>query len=192
MRKTKIMLLAAIIASPMAFADDDYYYDDYYHDDPTYNIQNSGNKDVGIKVDYDSTYKTDKDYYITKDNDFLGMKNVGNTYKVHDEDNSKWTATKDIDIDKEINTYLAKSKLHGAVMGTSVTYGGACCKGKSSSSVVEVDHANYMGGSFVDASGINIAGQNVGNNSLVQQTTSTNAALVGSGGATSPIGGGSY
>ena len=39
-----------------------------------------------------------------------------------------------------------------------------------------VTHSNDMSGAFSGASGINIAGQNAGNNSLVQQSASTNAA----------------
>ncbi|MGF1684518.1 hypothetical protein [Photobacterium minamisatsumaniensis] len=196
MRKTKIMLLAAIIASPMALANDygyDYDYGYGYGDsyDDSYTIDGSGNKDAKIDIEVSNSYKKTIDYSGNTDDDLLVMKNVGNTYEVKDVDNSQWDASKDVDIDKEINTYLAESTLYGTVMDTAVTYGGACCK-KGQGSTLEVDHVNRMGGAFQSASGINIAGQNVGNNSLVQQTTSTNAALVGSGGAVSPIGGGSY
>ena len=199
MRKTNVMLLAAMIAAPFAMADDSY---DNSYDDPSYGggyhkdydgdvtIEGSKNKSVKLQADLEYSKKVHYNKYKSSDDDYLKMKNVGNTYYVKDEDNSEWDASIDKHIEKEINHYLAKSKLYGGVMATEVTYGGACCKGTGTD--VMVDHTNLMGGSYQSASGINIAGQNVGNNSMVQQTTSTNAALVGSGGGTLPGGGGSY
>ncbi|GAL02594.1 hypothetical protein ACFFLZ_05055 [Photobacterium aphoticum] len=195
MRKTNVMLLAALIAAPFAMADDSSYgggyygggYDDY---DGDVTIEGSKNKSATIDVDIDYSKKVHYNKYESSDDDYMKLKNVGNTYYVKDEDNSEWDASIDKHIEKELNHYLAKSKLYGGVMSTEVTYGGACCKGTGTD--VMVDHSNMMGGAYQSASGINIAGQNVGNNSMVQQTTSTNAALVGSGGGTLPGGGGSY
>ncbi|MGF1724665.1 hypothetical protein [Photobacterium nomapromontoriensis] len=193
MRKTNIMLLAALVASPLALANGGYGggygggYDDY---DGDVTIEGSKNKTINLSADISKTKTINKDYVGNEDNDVLKMKNVGNTYTNYEEDNSQWDGSVSSDTDKEINTYLAESILYGSVMDTSVTYGGVCCKGSSSD--VLVDHSNVMGGAYQSASGINIAGQNVGNNSLVQQSTSTNAALVGSGGATLPGSGGSY
>ncbi|MBV1841410.1 hypothetical protein [Photobacterium ganghwense] len=183
MRNTKIMLLAAIIASPLALADGGYGgyggYDNGYDDYDNVTIDGSYNKTTNVDVDlsYDKTVNYSK--YSSSDDDYLKMKNVGNTHEFDYEDNSYKDASKDVDIDVEVNKYLAESTLYGSVMDTSVTYGGACCKGSSTD--VMVDHANNMHMSYGSASGINIAGQNVGNNSLVQQTSSTNAAVVGSG-----------
>ena len=189
MRKTNLMLLAAIIASPMAFADG-YDYGYGYDDIDDVKIEDSFNKELTLNADATIKKTYTDTYYADKDDDKLIMKHVGNTYeKVYkDESETKFELDKKVTI--EVEKYLAKSKIDGHVMGTSVTYGGACCKGTSPD--VVVNQTNNMHSGYTMASGINIAGQNVGNNSMVQQTTSTNAALVGSGGATLPGGGGSY
>lgn len=188
MRKTKIMLLAALVASPFAMADDYGYggYDDY--DDVT--IEGSFNETITLNADATVKKTYTEDYVGNQDNDKLIMKDVGNTYDIDYEDNSQndWS-----EISKghhEWDELLAESLIDGAVMGNTVTYGGACCQGQAAD--VYVDHSNVMNNGYQMTSGINIAGQNVGNNSMVQQTTSTNAALVGSGGASLPGGGGSY
>ena len=188
MRKTKIMLLAALVATPFAMAEDYDYggYSDF--DDVTIEGSFNDTKTLNVDASVNKTYT--EDYVGNKDNDKLMMYNVGNTYDVDLEDNSQndWS-----EISKghhEWDELLAESMIDGAVMGNTVTYGGACCQGKAGD--VYVDHANTMHSGYQAASGINIAGQNVGNNSMVQQTTSTNAALVGSGGASIPGGGGSY
>ncbi|WP_052260862.1 hypothetical protein [Photobacterium gaetbulicola] len=204
MLKTKIMLLAALVASPMALADGGSYgggYDDSYgggygdsyggddyNDYDNVTIEGSFNKTLTVNTDKSINKTYTEDYVGNEDNDKLIMKNVGNTYDKVLEDNSHndWSV-----VSKghhEWEELLAESLIDGAVMGNTVTYGGACCKGSSAD--VYVDHANTMHSGYQAASGINIAGQNVGNNSMVQQTTSTNAALVGSGGATLPGGGG--
>ena len=118
------------------------------------------------------------------------MKDVNNTYSKEWTDNSMNDYSQDIDI-KELQTFhVAKSELHGYVTYSEVEYGGACCEssydpyggygyGSPSSSSLNVTHSNDMSGAFSGASGINIAGQNAGNNSLVQQSASTNAVLAG-------------
>ncbi|OLQ70788.1 hypothetical protein BIT28_15340 [Photobacterium proteolyticum] len=182
MRKNNIMLIAALVASPMALADDHDYGYGYYNHDGDITIEDSGNVDV-LK---NKEFTLEKDIYISnvgnKDKDVLELKGVGNVYKNITEINQDVDNSLEKDLDVEINTYLADSKLYGHIMDAEVTYGGACCKGKSNSSDVTVMQTNNMNRAFGDASGISIAGQNVGNNSMVQQTTATNAALVGTGG----------
>ncbi|MGF1835807.1 hypothetical protein [Photobacterium sanguinicancri] len=223
MRKTNIALVVAVVmASPFALADEDntqnannvdVLVQDSFNKDATYDFDKSkseyadidGSGNVDIDKSYTSEYSKSKevDYSGNQDNDLLYMSDIGNDESVVKTDNSdnshmyydnsQWDASKAVDIDIDIDHYLAESKLEGDVMGASVTYGGACCsehgdKGyrgrggssEGSDSVVKVEQMNSMNDSFGGASGINIAGQNVGNNSLVQQTTSTNAALVGS------------
>lgn len=188
MRKNKIMLIAALVASPLALADDyDSSYDYGYDGDIT--IEDSGNLDVTKDVELTVT----KDFYKSnvgnKDNDTLELKNVGNVYKEITEINKDVDNSLKKELDVEINTYLADSKLYGHVMDAEVTYGGACCKGHSNPTDVTVVQTNNMNRAFGDASGINVAGQNVGNNSMVQQTSATNAALVGTGGGVVSPGG---
>ncbi|PSU33994.1 hypothetical protein [Photobacterium lutimaris] len=188
MRKNKIMLLAALVASPFAMANDYGYggYDDF--DDVT--IEGSFNETLTLNADATIEKTYTEDYVGNEDNDKLIMKNVGNSYYADLEDNSKndWSVIENGH--HEWEELMAESMIDGAVMGNTVAYGGACCQGKGTD--VIVDHSNTMYNGYTAASGINIAGQNVGNNSMVQQTTSTNAALVGSGGASLPGGGGSY
>ncbi|MCW8328570.1 hypothetical protein MD588_07090 [Photobacterium sp. SDRW27] len=180
MRKTNLMLIAALVASPFALAEGYGYDYDYGYgsdiDDVT--IDGSGN----LYYTADAEFNKNKTVYISNvgnsDNDILKLDNVGNTYKKYVEDNSVHDWSVDFELDKEINNYLAESKLHGYVMDNTVTYGGACCKGRGGSSVVEVHHSNEMLDSFSGAAGINVSAQNVGNNSMVQQASSTNAALV--------------
>ncbi|WP_064609219.1 hypothetical protein [Photobacterium sp. J15] len=182
MRKTNLMLIAALVASPLALADDHSYDYGYYEHDGDLVIDGSGNLYVDKNAELTKSKTIHKDYVGNEDNDTLKLDNVGNLYKVDKEDNSETTYTLDKDLEYELNKYLAGSKLYGHVMGTSVTYGGACCGGKASPTTITVNQDNEMNRVFGDASGINISGQNVGNNSLVQQTTSTNASLVGVGG----------
>ncbi|MDV5170314.1 hypothetical protein [Photobacterium rosenbergii] len=191
MRKTNLMLLAAIIASPMAFADGyDYGYGYGYDDIDDVTIEGSFNKDLTLNAEANIKKTYTDNYYADKDDDKLIMKHVGNQYDSLYENNSEKKIQHDTKVTIEVEKLLAYSKIDGAVMGTEVTYGGACCKGSASDIVIDQTNTMYSG--YQGASGINIAGQNVGNNSMVQQTTSTNAALVGSGGATLPGGGGSY
>ncbi|GAB3522803.1 hypothetical protein [Photobacterium alginatilyticum] len=188
MRKNNIMLIAALVASPMALADDHDSGYGYYGHDGDITIEDSGNLDVTKDVELTAT----KDLYIgnvgNKDNDVLELKDVGNLYKVTETYNKDIDNSLEKELDVEINTYLADSKLYGHIMDAEVTYGGACCKGKNGSDVT-VMQTNSMNRAFGDASGISIAGQNVGNNSMVQQTTATNAALVGTGGGVVSPGG---
>ncbi|WEM44395.1 hypothetical protein PTW35_24280 (plasmid) [Photobacterium sp. DA100] len=191
MRKTKIMLLAALVATPFAMANDYGYdyggYEEY--DDVT--IEGSFNKAITLNADATLEKTYTEDYVGNQDNDKLLMYNVGNSYDKVLEDNSQNDWSVDSKGYHEWEELIAESAIDGAVMGNTVTYGGACCKSGHGTDVI-VDHSNTMHSGYQAASGINIAGQNVGNNSMVQQTTSTNAALVGSGGATLPGGGGSY
>lgn len=181
MRKTNLMLIAALVASPFALAETTSYdpgYDyGYGYDVDDVTIDGSGN----LYYDKNVELNVEKSKYISNvgnsDNDKLILGGVGNKYYKSIEDNSTHDWSVDVDLDKELNYYLAESKLHGYVMDNTVTYGGACCKSGSSGDF-KVIHENNMGGSFVDASGINVAAQNVGNNSMVQQATSTNAHLV--------------
>lgn len=188
MRKTNIMLIAALVASPLALADgyDSGYGYGYGHDGDI-TIEGSGNLDVTK----DKSFTYEKDLYVNKevnkDNDVLILKGVGNVYKDIKEYNQVYENSYEKDLDFELNKYLAESKLYGHVMDAEVTYGGACCKRNPTD--ITVMQTNDMNRSFGGASGINVAGQNVGNNSLVQQTSSTNAALVGSGGGVVSPGG---
>ncbi|WP_299018030.1 hypothetical protein [uncultured Photobacterium sp.] len=180
MRKTNLMLIAALVASPLALADDHGY--GYYEHDGDLVIDNSGNLYLDKNAEFTATKDIYKKNVGNEDNDTLKLDNVGNLHKVVKEDNKEVDNSFEKDLDYELNKYLADSKLYGHVMGTSVTYGGACCGGNASPTDILVNQDNMMNRVFGDASGINVAGQNVGNNSLVQQNSSTNAALVGSGG----------
>ncbi|MBC7006820.1 hypothetical protein BIZ37_30215 [Photobacterium sp. BZF1] len=192
MRKTHIALLVAVVSSPLALANDyQQPYNPYY---PSYDDGNDKTITDSYNDDIDKTltYDVDKEYSITdsynQDNDTLKMKNVNNSYSKEWTDNSMNDYSQDIEI-SELQTYhVAKSELHGYVTYSDVEYGGACCKGgghdpygygPSTSSTLNVTHSNDMSGAFSGASGINIAGQNAGNNSLVQQSASTNAVLAG-------------
>lgn len=195
MRKTHIALLVAVVSSPLALANDYDPYNPYnpynpYDDGNDKTITDSFNDDLDktLTLDVDKEY-TIKDSY-NQDNDTLKMKNVNNSYSEEWTDNSMNDYSQDIDI-TELQTYhVAKSELHGYVTYSEVEYGGACCEhsydpyggygyGSSSPSSLTVKHSNDMTGAFSGASGINIAGQNAGNNSLVQQSASTNAVLAG-------------
>ncbi|UTV29760.1 hypothetical protein [Photobacterium atrarenae] len=171
------MLVAALVASPLALADG---YDYGYDHDGDVTIEGSGNLSVYKNAEFSKTKNIYKSNVGNTDDDKLILKDVGNYYKNTKEINKEVDASFTKKFSKEVEKYLAESKLYGDVMDASVTYGGACCKGNPST--VVVDHENSMYRAFGDSSGISMAGQNVGNNSMVQQTTSTNAALVGSGG----------
>lgn len=210
MRKSNIALLVAVVfASPLALANPPVTQDSYNTDkviEDSYNkdldvdkvdshnkdvyVTNVGNTEYNKTKDYTNESNTEIDYSKTSDNDTLTMKNIGNdrsTWKQDNSDNSAkatYDTTMDYsehwDVNVEIDTYMSAAELDGAVMGSSVTYGGACCDsgGSGAGGDFTVNQTNSMSNSFGDASGISIAGQNVGNNALVQQTTSTNAALV--------------
>ncbi|MDV5170316.1 hypothetical protein [Photobacterium rosenbergii] len=190
MRKTHIALLVAVVSSPLALAND--YYNPYY---PSYDdgkdvaVSDSFNKtiDKTLTLDVDKEYTVDHKYY--SDDDTLYMKDVNNKYNKEWIDNSVFEHTSNFEL-SEMHTYnIATSKLDGHVGYASVEYGGACCDkggygkgygyGSSDPSSLMVTQSNDMTGAFSGASGINIAGQNAGNNSLVQQSASTNAALAG-------------
>ena len=196
MRKTHIALLVAVVSSPLALANDyqDPYYNPYY---PSYDDGNDKTITDSYNTDLDKTLSldVDKEYAITdsynEDNDTLKMNDVNNSYSKEWTDNSMNDYSQDIDI-TELQTYhVAKSELHGYVTYSDVEYGGACCEhsydpyggyggyGSGDAASLTVKHSNDMTGAFSGASGINIAGQNAGNNSLVQQSASTNAVLAG-------------
>ncbi|PSW05172.1 hypothetical protein [Photobacterium lipolyticum] len=198
MRKTNITLLvAAIMVSPLALAN---YNGGGWSSGDTENNTNVDNLDVSatnmfntkVYVDKEDSFNHDAtiDDSFKSSDDFMLMKDIGNTDKdveIEDsfntavlEDNSVWNKSKTYSTDIDIDKYLAESELEGEVTDSEVTYGGACCDSKyGDSGSVHVYQTNTMNGAFGGASGINVAGQNVGNNSLVQQTASTNAALVG-------------
>ncbi|KLV06933.1 hypothetical protein ABT56_07190 [Photobacterium aquae] len=195
MRKTNIALLVAVIASPLALANS--YYDPYnpygYDDGNDKTITDSYNKDIDktLTKNIDKDYNVEKSYY--SDDDTLKMKNVNNTKKHEYVDNSHHDYSQDWDIDLTHTTNMASSDLDGVVSYSKVSYGAGCCEGNgggyygkkgggygpSAPSSLQVTHHNDMTGAFSGASGINIAGQNAGNNSLVQQSASTNAMLAG-------------
>ncbi|MGR2769221.1 hypothetical protein ACUYOF_17115 [Photobacterium ganghwense] len=195
MRKTHIALLVAVVASPLALANT--YYDPYNpyggYDSSDKTVSDSYNKslDASLYVDVNKEYNIEKTY--KSDNDTLKMYDVNNTYKKTWTDNSSHDYSQDWNINLEYNDVQAVSHLDGAVTYSEVTYGGACCDsghgygsygggyggGYGSGSTLTVNHTNDMSGAFGGASGINIAGQNAGNNSLVQQSASTNAMLAG-------------
>ncbi|GHA32404.1 hypothetical protein ACFFLZ_05045 [Photobacterium aphoticum] len=191
MRKTHIALLVAVVSSPLALANS-YYdpYNPYYDDGNDKTITDSFNKDLDATL----TKSIHKEYNIEKtyksDDDTLKMYDVNNTDKHEYINNSTHDYSQDWTLKIEENWNTAESKLDGSVAYSKVSYGGACCEdhggyyGKgygapSSPSSLTVSHHNDMSGAFSGASGINIAGQNAGNNSLVQQSASTNAMLAG-------------
>lgn len=174
------------------------------YDDNDSSIVDSFNDDITKEATF--TYEKDKTITdsFNQDNDKLKMKDINNdkSFKYTDNsDNSKkfyfksnheHTETWKINIEE--NHYMAKSELKGEVMKNDVTYGGACCRdhggygndynhnsggGYGNAGSLTVTHVNDMSGAFAGASGINLAGQNAGNNSLIQQSASTNAVLLG-------------
>ncbi|WP_036798997.1 hypothetical protein [Photobacterium marinum] len=202
MRKTSIALLVAVVSSPLALANSDPYgydydpysdtgsdsygYDDGYDDDGIV-VKDSFNKDIDktLTVSYDKDV-TVKDSY-NEDNDYMSLYDVNNKDIYEFTDNSKYNNSKEFSIHIEENYYMAKSKLDGAVTYSEVTYGAGCCDGYGYDhgygdpveSSLTVTQTNTMQDAFTSASGINIAGQNAGNNSLVQQSASTNAMITG-------------
>ncbi|MCW8328568.1 hypothetical protein MD588_07080 [Photobacterium sp. SDRW27] len=183
MRKTHIALLVAVVSSPLAFAEG-YYYPSY-DDGKDITVTDSFNKDIDktLTVNYDKDVSV-KDSF-NYDDDYLSLYDVGNVEKHKYIDNSTHDYSQDWDIDFEANYYVASSYLDGAVTYNDVTYGGGCCSGgyghgygyPSDPSSVTVTHTNTMNGAYMNAAGVNIAAQNAGNNSLVQQSASTNAML---------------
>ncbi|MGF1724667.1 hypothetical protein [Photobacterium nomapromontoriensis] len=189
MRKTHIALLVAVVTSPFALANSYYNpYDPYGGNDKT--VSDSFNKtlDANLTKSYDKNVDI-KDSY-NQDNDKLIMRNVNNTDKHEFIDNSTHDYSQDLHLSIEDNYNMAQSSLDGAVTYSEVSYGsGDCCGGgygggyggygPQAPSSLTVNHHNDMSGAFAGASGINMAGQNAGNNSLVQQSASTNAMLAG-------------
>jgi len=185
MRKTNVALLvAAVMVSPLALAtgDLDVSATDVLNTDVTIDKTDSFNRTATV----DDSFKTDDDFMLMED---IGNKDVdvdidGSFNDILLKDNSTYDESQTYSIDIDINEYLAETELEGEIEDSTVTYGGACCDDNkyghdSNSGYVEVYQTNTMSGAFGGASGINVAGQNVGNNALVQQTASTNAALVG-------------
>ncbi|MEJ2766384.1 hypothetical protein VV869_20725 [Photobacterium sp. MCCC 1A19761] len=198
MRKTHIALLVAVVTSPLALANDPYGYDydpyassgsssygynDYDSSDKT--ITDSFNKDIDktLTVSHEKNV-TVKDSY-NSDDDTMSLYDVNNKDIYEYTDNSKWDMSKHIKIDIDEKYYMATSYMDGSVTYSEVTYGGACCDrgdwghygNDDAVSSLRVTHSNSMQDAYTGASGINIAGQNAGNNSLVQQSASTNAML---------------
>ncbi|NAW66540.1 hypothetical protein [Photobacterium halotolerans] len=171
---------------------------DSYNDDitKTATLTYDSDKTITDSFNEDNDDLTMKD--INNDKSFKYTDNSDNSKKFHFESNFKHTETWKIDVDE--NHYMAKSDLKGEVIGNDVTYGGACCDDKDwghgggygnrgygnggnhgggDAGSLTVTHVNDMSGAFAGASGISLAGQNAGNNSLVQQSASTNAVLLG-------------
>ncbi|MCM0148628.1 hypothetical protein KCN56_08645 [Photobacterium galatheae] len=164
-------------------------------------------KEATITYDSDKTitdsFNEDNDRLkmkdINNDKSFKYTDNSDNSKHFYFKSDYDHKETWKIDIDK--NFYMAKSDLDGEVIKNEVTYGGACCNdrgghghgdygnsysrggnqggGYGDVGSLTVTHVNEMSGSFTGASGINLAGQNAGNNSLIQQSASTNAVLLG-------------
>ncbi|MGF1759171.1 hypothetical protein L4D76_14770 [Photobacterium sagamiensis] len=192
MRKTNVALLvAAVMVSPLALAtgDLDVSATDMFNTDVTIEKTDSFNKTATVN----DSFKSDDDFLLMKD---IGNKDVdvdihGSFNDTLLKDNSTYDESHTYSIDIDIDEYLAETELEGEIEDSTVTYGGACCDdnkhgdyrghgdSNSGSGYVKVYQTNTMNGAFGGASGINVAGQNVGNNSLVQQAASTNAALVG-------------
>lgn len=170
---------------------------DSYNDDITKEatITYDSDKTITDSFNEDNDHLTMKD--INNDKSFKYTDNSDNSKKFYYESNYNHSETWKIDIDK--NFYMAKSDLDGEVIKNDVSYGGACCNDRSGHGgygdsysrggnqsggygdvgSLTVTHVNEMSGSFTNASGINLAGQNAGNNSLIQQSASTNAVLLG-------------
>ncbi|OAN13047.1 hypothetical protein A3K86_15385 [Photobacterium jeanii] len=163
-------------------------------------VTDSFNTDYNYDVDksWDKSYSVNDSY--NQDNDALLMHNLNNDRShrytdnsdnsKHWEDNSTHDYSQDWHIDMDTNHFVSKAELDGSVAQSSVKYGGGCCDsgygdsrgrygsgGGAGMSEVMVTQSNEMNNSFAGASGINMAGQNAGNNSLVQQSASTNAIL---------------
>lgn len=170
--------------------------------DDSFNYESNYDSTKDIETNY--TKNVSHDY----DNDTLRMKNINNDESYYNQDNSDnstvWketlNVTEDIswDVNLEENHYVSTSYLSGYVTDNEVTYGGACCDGDGDSGGYGhrggynghdddggmggdffVDQSNSMMDSFNGSSGISMAGQNAGNNSMLQQSASTNAVLVG-------------
>ncbi|MGF1759173.1 hypothetical protein L4D76_14780 [Photobacterium sagamiensis] len=207
MRKTNIALLVAVVvSSPIVFASGDWYHpdptpppvaepdivlNDIANENLAFTATNSFNKDLKIN----DSFKTDDDALIMYDMNNTDIdKDTSHSFNTFSAiDNSKDTYTKTFTFTLEKNVFKAESEIEGEIEDSEVTYGGACCDndndwgggwydksyggGQSAPSGVMVTQSNDMTNAFKQASGINIAGQNAGNNSLVQQSVSTNAVL---------------
>ncbi|MDX1302191.1 hypothetical protein [Photobacterium sp.] len=158
------------------------------------------------KLDYSATdsfndslevtdsYKSDDDTLIMTDmNNSDIEKEIEDSYNSFSAtDNSEHTYSETSTSTMEHNEFVAESELEGEVTHSQVTYGGGSDgkygghsygknhgHGQASVSELKVTQSNDMSNAFASASGINIAGQNAGNNALVQQSVSTNAILSG-------------
>ncbi|PSW21908.1 hypothetical protein C9I98_01175 [Photobacterium sanctipauli] len=190
MRKTSIALFIAVVASPVALANS--YYNPYGYDDKENTISDSFNKtlDADLYVTKNNEYTKKVSY--SDDSDKLLMYDVNNTDEHKYIDNSMHDYSQDWDVTIKDTYNVASSYLDGMVTYSKVEYGAGCCGGghgyygkgghgysSSDPSMLTVNHTNDMSGAFSGASGVNLAGQNAGNNSLLQQTASTNATLAG-------------
>lgn len=193
MRKTNLALfVAVVVSSPIALADGGYgghdddgsitvtdSFNDKYIDKDTVTI----NKDLKVKDSFNSDddklilhdVKNDKSYKYTDNSD----------HSSEWTDNSTTDYSQDWQVDIEKNYFVADSYLDGSVTYSDVTYGGGGAGGghhggdSLTPNTVMVTQSNDMTNAFSGASGINMAAQNAGNNSLVQQSASTNAILSG-------------
>ncbi|MDO6706817.1 hypothetical protein [Photobacterium sp. 1_MG-2023] len=171
---------------------------DSFNDDVTKEATLNYTNDKTITDSFNEDNDTLKMKDINNDKSFKWTDNSDNSKKFYFKSNTEHSETWKINIEE--NHYMAKSDLKGEVIGNDVTYGGACCddhggyghdKGYSrgygnnnggsygDAGSLTVTHVNDMTGAFAGASGINLAGQNAGNNSLIQQSASTNAVLLG-------------
>ncbi|EAS42003.1 hypothetical protein C9J48_13060 [Photobacterium profundum] len=169
-------------------------------------VDDSFNHEANYETTTDTETNYTKNVSYSSDDDTLRMNNVNNDESYYNQDNSDnskvWNeslnVTEDIswDVNLEENHYVSTSYLSGYVTDNEVTYGGACCDDgghgggyghrggyndddDGMSGDFFVDQSNSMMDSFNGSSGISMAGQNAGNNSMLQQSASTNAVLVG-------------
>ncbi|PSW05170.1 hypothetical protein [Photobacterium lipolyticum] len=209
MRKTNIALfVAVVVSSPIAFASGGDW-GGGSETETNQNVDNTNiviDDVANHKLDYSATDSFNKDLEITgsfkSDDDKLIMTDMNNTdidKEIEDSynslsatDNSKHTYSETFTFTMEKNEFVAESDLEGEVTHSEVTYGaGSGGKygghsygknyghGQAAGSELKVTQSNDMSNAFASASGINIAGQNAGNNALVQQSVSTNAILSG-------------
>lgn len=169
-------------------------------------VDDSFNHESNYDTTTDTETNYTKNVSYSSDDDTLRMKNVNNDESYYNQNNSDnstvWkdtlNVTEDIswDVNIEKNDYVSTSYLSGYVTDNSVSYGRGCCDSDGSGGYggygggyndddggmggdFFVDQSNSMMDSFNGSSGISMAGQNAGNNSMLQQSASTNAVLVG-------------
>lgn len=183
---TLALIIASLFLSGSALASGGHDRNSNGGIDDSFNTEDSFNTDL----DYNKTNTTNTTNTTTN----TSSTNEGN-------DNSSWDSEMNMnswmfvkkestDISIDVDTVIAESALSAEVTGNTVSYGASsspassrgfgrghghdnddsCCGG------LTVTHTNSLSG-FDGAAGINVVGQNAGNNSLVQQAISTNASV---------------